>query len=462
MPASAPASLWLDTLPDGDLARRRPPLPGSTEVDVAIVGAGYTGLWTAYYLARRDPSLRIVVLEKEFAGFGASGRNGGWLSNLLPLSWETIAAATSREAAIAWQRCADATVDEVLTVASAEGIDAQAQKGGYLCVATSELQAQRLRASVAQAREWGFDDGDLVWLSRAEARARVAAERVFGATWTPHCAAIHPARLVRGLAEAVERLGVRIYEQTTATAIAPRTVRTDRGTVTATHVVRCLEGFTASISGQRRAWLPMNSSMVVTEPLPDAVAAEIGWQRREVFGDLAHAYMYAQRTLDGRIALGGRGRPYRFASRTDDRGRTQDATVEALTALLRTLFPAAAGVPVAHAWCGVLGVPRDWCTTVTHDRATGLGAAGGYVGSGLAATNLAGRTLAALVLGEDSELTRLPWVGRRVRYWEPEPIRWLGVHAMYAMYRHADRREYRSASAADHPVARLANAVSGR
>jgi glycine/D-amino acid oxidase-like deaminating enzyme len=206
----------------------------------------------------------------------------------------------------------------------------------------------------------------------------------------------------------------------------------------------------------------MNSSMVVTEPLPDAVAAQVGWHRREVFGDLAHAYMYAQRTRDGRIALGGRGRPYRFGSRTDHRGRTQDATVESLAALLRTLFPAAAGVPIAHAWCGVLGVPRDWCTTVTYDRATGTGAAGGYVGSGLAATNLAGRTLADLVRGQDSELTRLPWVGRRVRYWEPEPIRWLGVRAMYAMYRHADRREYRTGSPADNPVARLADAISGR
>jgi glycine/D-amino acid oxidase-like deaminating enzyme len=160
----------------------------------------------------------------------------------------------------------------------------------------------------------------------------------------------------------------------------------------------------------------MNSSMVVTEPLPEPVAARIGWRRREVFGDFAHAYMYAQRTADGRIALGGRGRPYRFGSRTDHNGRTQHATVESLTALLRTLFPAAAEVPIAHAWCGVLGVPRDWSTTVTYDRATGLGAAGGYVGSGLAATNLAGRTLADLVSGTDSELTRLPWVGRRVAH----------------------------------------------
>jgi glycine/D-amino acid oxidase-like deaminating enzyme len=301
-----PASLWLDTLPDGDLAHRRPALAGSTDADVAIVGGGYTGLWTAYYLARRDPSLRIVVLEREFAGFGASGRNGGWLSNLLPLSWETIAAASSREAAVAWQRCADATVDEVLRVADSEGIDAQAAKGGYLCVATSELQARRLRESVARAREWGFGDDDLVWLSRGEARARVAADRVFGGTWTPHCAAVHPARLVRGLAEAVERLGVTIHEDTPVTEIAPHLARTPTGDVRARVVVRALEGYTRTLAGRRRDLLPLYSLMLATEPLPDDFWAEVGWSGRETLGDDRRLLIYAQRTANGRIAMGGR------------------------------------------------------------------------------------------------------------------------------------------------------------
>jgi glycine/D-amino acid oxidase-like deaminating enzyme len=440
----------------------REPLPGDRTVDVAVVGGGFTGLWTAYYLKRADPGLDIAVIEREFAGFGASGRNGGWLSAEFAGSRDRYARVSGRAAVVGLIRAMRDTVDEVIGVARTEGIDADIAKDGVLFVARSPAQLRRLRETVDEHRSWGENEDDVRILERDELARRVRIDGALAATYSPHCAAVQPARLVRGLAAAVERLGVRIYEQTTATAIEPRTVRTDRGTVTATHVVRCLEGFTASIRRQRRAWLPMNSSMVVTEPLPTAVAAQIGWHRREVFGDLAHAYMYAQRTADGRIALGGRGRPYRFGSRTDHRGRTQDATVESLTALLRTLFPAAAGVPIAHAWCGVLGVPRDWCTTVTYDRATGTGAAGGYVGSGLAATNLAGRTLADLVRGEDSELTRLPWVGHRVRYWEPEPIRWLGVQAMYAMYRHADRREYRSGSPADNPVARLADAISGR
>ena len=206
----------------------------------------------------------------------------------------------------------------------------------------------------------------------------------------------------------------------------------------------------------------MNSSMIVTEPLSDATWDEIGWAGSEVLGDAAHAYMYAQRTADGRIALGGRGIPYRYGSRTDSAGVTQRQTVEALTALLYEMFPAAAGTPIAHAWCGVLGVPRDWCASVALDPATGLGHAGGYVGSGLTTTNLAARTLADLTLGHDTELTRLPWVGHRVRRWEPEPLRWLGVHAMYTLYRAADRREQASQQPTTSLLARIADRITGR
>jgi glycine/D-amino acid oxidase-like deaminating enzyme len=458
MTEAAPRSLWLDTLTEGDVLQRRAPLPGPTDADVAIVGAGYTGLWTAYYLARRDPSLRIVVLEREFAGFGASGRNGGWLSNLLPISWETIAAQSSRDGAVAWQRAADATVDEVLAVARTEGIDAQTAKGGFLHVATTELQAARLRSEVERARQWGFGESDLRWLSRTEARSRVAADRVYGGTWTPHCAAVHPARLVRGLAEAVERLGVTVHEGTPVTAIEPRVARTPFGDVRAPVVVRALEGYTATLRGSRRDLLPLYSLMLATEPLPDDFWDEVGWSGRETLSDDRRLIIYAQRTADGRIAIGGRGAPYRLASRIRPAHEQARGVHDQIRHSLVELFPQLADARITHRWGGVLGVPRDWWPSVDLDRATGLARAGGYAGDGVAMSNLAGRTLADLITGEDTELTRLPFAGHRSPLFEPEPLRWIGVNTglhLAAAIDERERRTGRPASLLDRVMTRL-------
>lgn len=440
----------------------RPPLPGTTDADVAIIGAGLTGLWTAYYLSQAAPDMRIAVIEKEFAGFGASGRNGGWLSSELAGSRKRYAASHGRDGVIRLLRAMRTAVDDVIGVAEQEGIDADIVKNGILHVARNPAQAVRAREMVADEQSWGATEDDYRVLSAADMRDRINVSRGDIGVFTPHCARVQPARLVQGLAGAVERRGVTIYERTTARSIAPGQVVTDRGTVNAGVVLRCLEGFTASIQGERRNWLPMNSSMIVTQPLGPEVWDSIGWRDAELLGDFAHAYMYAQRTADGRIALGGRGIPYRYGSRTDTRGVTQDATIKILAALLVDMFPALQDVALDHAWCGVLGVPRDWCATVNFDPETGLGTAGGYVGSGLTTTSLAGRTLADLVLKRDSELVSLPWVGRQVRQWEPEPLRWIGVQAMYALYRTADRREWDSQQPRTSRLAGLGNLLTGR
>ena len=452
-------SFWHASL--GGMRATRPALAESTEADVCIVGAGLTGLWTAYYLRRADPGLRIVVLDAEHVGFGASGRNGGWLSGELAGSRSTYAkAAGGRDPVIALQRAMYASVDEVLGVLDREGIDADVKKGGTLYAARTPAQLGRLREQLAYEQEWGFGD-EYAWLEPAELEQRVRVQRALAAIATPHCARVHPAKLVRGVGDLVERMGVTIHESTPVTRIAARTAHTPFGTVRARHVLRCTEGFTASLAGQKRTWLPMNSSMIATAPLPAAVWDEIGWQGAETISDTAHVYFYAQRTADDRIAIGGRGVPYRFGSRTDDHGHTQEATALALRAIMADLFPAAAEAEVDHAWCGVLGVPRDWCTTVGLDPATGLGWAGGYVGSGLTTTNLAGRTLADLVRGEATQLTRLAWVNRRPRKWEPEPLRYLGVNGLYALYRAADERERRGGSRTSR-LARVADLISGK
>jgi glycine/D-amino acid oxidase-like deaminating enzyme len=437
-------SLWHDTLPEDDLLEPRASLPGSCDFDVAIVGAGFTGLWTAYYLAGIDPTLRIAVLEKEIAGFGASGRNGGWASGLLPMSLEQVSKESSRQAAIALQDAANDSVDEVGRVAAQEGIDAHFAKGGYVRVATNELQLGRLRADVDNARSWGQTEEDLRLLDRGETTSRINADGVFGGLYTPHCAAIHPARLVRGLAEAVERRGVTIFEQTTATEIAPGVVHTDRGDVRAEVVVRALEGYTPSLRGHKRTLLPMYSLMIATEPIPEELWDDIGWQNRETFNDDRRFLIYAQRTADGRIAFGGRGAPYHLGSRISDSFEHPPKVHADLRHSLVRLFPGLRDIAVTHRWGGVLGVPRDWFASVDYDRSTGLARAGGYSGDGVTLTNLAGRTLADLITGAASEVASLPWVGHRSRSFEPEPLRFLGINTGMRLAAAIDSREERT------------------
>ncbi|GAA5202446.1 FAD-binding oxidoreductase [Microbacterium jejuense] len=451
-------SWWWRSL--GGTPAPRAPLPADLDADVAIVGAGYTGLWTAYHLKRAQPDLRIVVLEQRFAGFGASGRNGGWLTNSVTGGREGYATTHGRDAAIAQQRALNDSVDEVIATAAREGIDADIVKGGELEVARTPAQLARMHAFAAAEQARPHTDVELMDAGATASRIRI--DGALGAVWHPHCARVHPAKLVRGLAEAVERLGVTIHEQTRVIEIASGRAVTDHGTVRAAHVLRATEGFTADLRGEHRTWLPMNSSMIVTEPLPPAFWDAVGWGARDTLGDFAHVYMYAQRTADDRIAFGGRGVPYRYGSRVDTDGTTQERTIASLARLLHAFFPDAAGTPIAHGWAGVLGVPRDWSAAVVHDRATGLGWAGGYVGTGVTATNLAGRTLADLVLERDTELTRLPWVGHRTKRWEVEPLRWTAVNAIYTAYRMADRSEASARSSRTAWPAHVADRVAGR
>src|SRR5690348_8926829 len=437
-----PVSFWLDTVP-GSLAPGDV-LPGDLTVDVAIAGAGLTGLWTAYYLATAQPGLRVAVCEAQIAGFGASGRNGGWCSALFPASLGKLTRMAGRNSAIAMYRAMQATVDEVGRVAAAEDIDCHWAKGGTVQLARSATQLERARAEVARMHEYGFGEDDLVLLTEPEARARVGASSVLGGTYTPHCAAIHPARLVRGLARVVKERGVKLFERTPVTQIAPRTLHTTRGTVTADYVIRATEGYTPALPGLHRAVIPVYSLMIATEPLADAVWDTVGLAGRPTFSDGRHLLIYGQRTADGRFAFGGRGAPYHLGSAVRRSFDREPAVFVALHRTLGELFPALGEFAVTHTWGGPLGVARDWCASAGLDRATGLGWAGGYVGDGVSTTNLAGRTLADLVLGQGSEITRLPWVGHRSPDWETEPLRWLGANAGLHAMSWADRLEART------------------
>jgi glycine/D-amino acid oxidase-like deaminating enzyme len=455
---SGELGFWWRSL--GGPPTRRPSLGGSTQADVAIVGAGFTGLWTAYYLKRARPELRIVVLERETAGFGASGRNGGWISGFFSGPGRVYARRGGDAGVRRLRRAMLDTVDEIVDVVNEHSIDADLVHHGQLSVAVNRAQLQRLREEIETAHSEGLDDGDLRELSSSELSVRVSVAGALGASFTPHVARTHPAKLVLGLARMVEEMGVEIYESTVVREIRPHEALTDCGAVRARWVVRATEGYTSSLRGLRRTLVPMNSSMVVTEPLDPGMWEQIGWQAHELLSDAAHVYVYLQRTADGRIAIGGRGVPYRYASRDNGTGETAPRTVRSLHEQLVAMFPNLGGIGLEHAWSGVLGVPRDWCVSVDADQANGLAWAGGYVGEGVAAANLAARILRDLILGEASELTSLPWVGRRPRRWEPEPLRWAAIHGVYALYRQADRHE--RGSAGPSRLGSLVDVLSGR
>lgn len=427
----------------GDDLSPRPPLPGSLDVDVAIVGAGLTGLWTAYYLAGSDPTLRIAVLEKDVAGFGASGRNGGWASALFPTGRAKLAKlpGSSRDAAVRLTKAMRDTVAEVRRVVESEGIDCDLHQGGTVNIARSAIQLQRARDEVRDAYEWGDTEDDLRLLDESEVTAMVSAAEAVGGTYTPHCARVHPAKLVRGLARVVEGRGVTIYEGTEVTAISPRRAVTARGTVNAAFIVRATEGFTPQLDGLKRQVVPVYSLIVATEPLPASVWDEIGLHDRPTFSDYRHLIIYGQRTADDRLVFGGRGAPYHFASKVDARFDREEHVFADLRETLVGLFPAVAGRAFTHAWGGPLGITRDWMASVGLNRSSGLGWAGGYVGDGVSTTNLAGRTLADLIAGEPTDLTTLPWVNHRSRAWEPEPLRWVGINAGLKAMGAADHEE---------------------
>ena len=433
-------SFWWDDI--GGLRRTRDPLGGPLECDVAIVGGGYTGLWTALELRRAEPSLDVVVLEREACGFGASGRNGGWLLGELAGNPSPALTAAIRS-----------TVDDAATAIEREGIDCDLVKGGTLTVAVDDANAARLRSGDPSPLSGAPAHGEWLDAEALAARVRVAGAR--SALFDAECARIHPAKLARGLADAAERAGAQIFEGTEVTAVEPHVARTRVGDVRARWVLRATEGYTPG-----GTVAPISSSMIVTEPLPAAAWDEIGWDGAETMMAAAHAYTYLQRTADGRIAIGGRGTPYRWRGANARMERPDDRTIAALRARLDALFPAVRTVPTTTAWTGVLGVARDWTPAVRADPETGLAFAGGYVGEGVAAANLAGRTLRDLILGRDTELTRLGWVGHRSPRWEPDPLRWVGIRTVYALYRAADRSEARSGRPSR--FAALASRIAGR
>jgi glycine/D-amino acid oxidase-like deaminating enzyme len=438
-------SLWLDTLAAPIVPRAQ--LRGDIAADVAIVGAGLIGLWSAHCLARAEPTLEIVVVEAEIAGFGAAGRNAGFVSAGIAGKAQAYLAHGGWDGVQRAERAMIEGIDYVGDVVAREGIECGWTKSGSLRIATSQAQLERVRAGIKDRHERGLGKSDMQPLGAEEVASRVRVPGVVGGAYTPHCARVHPGRLVRGLADACERRGVKIFERSRVSGIEPGQVQcaardgVSAATVRAPIVVQATEAFTVDLPGQHRDYMPVFSHMLATEPLDDQTWSAIGWERCETLADQRHLFTYAQRTADGRIAIGGRGAWYRMGSAIRASDERPAAVHAALERTLRAWFPAAADAAISHRWGGVFAVPRDWSMSIELDHATGLARAGGLAGHGLVASSLCGRTLADLILERDSELTSLPWVGHRSGRWEVEPARVVAQRLITAVLASADRVE---------------------
>ncbi len=429
---------WFDSLVEAGLddLRPRPALTSDARFDVCLIGGGLTALWTAHSLLAQDPTLRIAILEREIAGYGASGRNGGWCSALFPRTAGAIERHDGLEAAVAMRRAMLDTVAEVGAVTRREEIDCDFVQGGTLVFARDAVQQRAAAADVAEAAQYGVDRTALLDEHEVASRFGVTGigETRPTATFDPDCARVHPGKLVRGLARVVEASGVSIFERTEVLDWAAGRVRFRavdsgfEGTVSARRVIVALEGFGSQLPRVRRRILPLYSLMIATEPLSDEVWNEIGIEHGQTFSDYRHLLIYGQRTADNRFAFGGRGANYHWGSAVDPSFERVDSVFEHLHRTLKSLFPAVGDAAVTHRWGGPLGVARDWNATASYNPRTGVGFAGGYVGDGLSTTNLAGRTLADLVFERDTELTRLPWANHRSPLWEPEPLRFVGAN----------------------------------
>ena len=392
--------------------------------DVAIAGAGYTGLWTAIYLLRQEPNLKVAVFEKEIAGFGASGRNGGWCSALFPWAGDQLAERFGEEPARGLRSAMVDTVAEVKRITSELGIDCDYQRAGTHYLIRSKAQELKAQHELKVAQQLGVDP--LMRLAPSEAPR---ASKVMGSVFDPSCASIQPAKLARGLAEAFERLGGYLFEKTAVSEIRPGQVITSRGNFQAEYVVDALEGYRSSIADKKRNSIPIYSLMVVTEKLPEKLLDDMGLVPGVTFADYRNLVIYGQRTKDNRIAFGGRGAPYHFGSKIKPEYDRNPRIHDQIEHVLLELFPQLEGIKFEQRWGGALGVSRDWMAPVQLDSVTKLGQAGGYVGDGVGTSNLAGRTMADLILGNDSALTKLAWVQHKSPRWELEPLRFIAARA---------------------------------
>ena len=413
---------WLEEALGGERPEPAPPLEGDVDADVAIVGGGYTGLWTALALKERDPALDVVVLEADECGRGPSGRNGGFVHGY----WTHLPRLRERFGdvqALATARAADAIVPGVRAFCESTGTDAWLRVGGLLKVSAAPAQDATVDRQVAAARELGVPE-EAVPLSAEELEARIRSPRFRKGVFVRDCATVQPARLALGLREAALD-SVRLHERTRVTDISDGVLTTARGRVRAKEIVVAVNAAAAGWKPLRRRLTVFGSYVVLTEPVPELLE-QINWTGGEAVIDGRMFLHYFRATKDGRVLMGSGSGPIGFGGKVDKRFTEDEPTAARAEAGLRRLLPDLAEAKVTHAWGGPIDVSSDHLPFFGTVPGTRIHYGAGYSGHGVGPSWLGGQILARLVERVDDELTRLPFVTREVPKLPPEPLRRLG------------------------------------
>jgi glycine/D-amino acid oxidase-like deaminating enzyme len=398
--------------------------------DVAIIGGGFSGLWSAYHLLKLDPKFSIVIFEAKSIGYGASGRNGGWVSSDYPVYRKTLEKRHGSDATNNLFKALANAIDEIGQIAGEIAPKANFVKSGTVTFARNKAQEKRLKKSA---------DSEHIWKSAGELDQLIQVSDLRGGLFNPQCATINPFQLVLGLAKYLESKGVVIAEGVFATQ-TDGGVLANSSLVKAPVVIRASEAF----SNPGREFIPLYSLMIASEALPEEIWDQIGVKDRFTFAEGTHLVNYAQRTADNRLAIGGRGASYPFGSKLIEEKEMTSSVHQSLEAMAKRWFPVLENVKFTHAWGGAVAITRNWEPYVQFDKSTGSARLGGYAGDGVTMSYLASKILADLIVGRESNVTNLHFVNREIRKWEIEPLRYLAVNSLVKLSGIADREEART------------------
>jgi glycine/D-amino acid oxidase-like deaminating enzyme len=415
-------SLWAD-----NLTQSVTEFTPDNSYDVAIIGGGFSGLWSAFHLKKLDPKLSIAIFEAQRCGYGASGRNGGWASSDYPVYRPTL---EKRYGVEVTERLIDSltsAIDELSEIARSIAPQAQFVKSGTLMFARNQAQERRLKENEDELHEWK---------SAAEVNELIRISQSRGGLFNSQSATVNPMGLVGGLVQFLTSQGVRIFEGVFATRIKGG-VLANSVIVSSPVVIQATEVF----SEPGRNFIPLYSLMVATEPLSEEIWRTVGNDSRFTFAEGSHLINYAQRTADNRIAIGGRGATYPFGSKLKSAKENTTHVHAHLRELVQQWFPVLKGVRFTHSWGGAVAITRDWEPYVQFDPESGFGRLGGYAGDGVTMSYVAAKIIANLIKNTSNPITQLHFVNRELRSWEPEPLRYFAVNSLVKLSGLADTEE---------------------